>query len=135
MSDLLFENTKITAYFLWECTNCPNALSLWYCAEDVAAYFEKMNYLHPSLIREIMNEQPHNVRRISFIRHIAFRIYVYTQNENKLDNWFSAESLLGNDEWIMAICAIAKIYHDNKENFSRLTGIRSEQVRQYYQDV
>lgn len=133
--DRLFDNTKVAAYFLWEYTNCENALSLWYCAEDLASYFERKNYLSPGDVSDILQESVYDMRRVAFVRHIAFRIFVYTGKIDKLNNWYVAERLLANQEWLDSICKIAKIYHDNKRDFSKLTGVRSEQVKQYYKDL
>jgi len=133
MNDDLFENTKVAAYFLWEYTECPGALGLWYCAEDLAAYFERKNYHLPADVYSILRENVYDIRRVAFVRHIAYRIHVYTNNPNKLDNWFAAERLLNNGEWISSVCAIARVYHENKEDFSKLTGVRSEYVKQRYQ--
>jgi len=129
--EFLFENTKVTAYFLWEYTGCGNALALWYCAEDVAAYLESETYLDPSDIYAIMRENIYDIRRVAFVRHIAYRIFLYTGNHDKLNNWFAAERLLGNGEWLSAVCGVARIYHESKPDFSKL-GVRSEYVRQYY---
>lgn len=134
MSDELFENTKLAAYYLWEYTGCDNALSLWYCAEDLAAYFERKNYLTHMDLSDILQESVYDMRRVSFIRHIAYRIFVYASNNDKLANWYSAERLTENKEWLAAVCKIASIYHEYKRDFTKLTGVRSEQVKQYYKD-
>jgi hypothetical protein len=133
--EYLFENTKVAAYFLWEYTGCDQALALWYCAEDLAAYFERKNYLQTSEVYDIMRENIYDIRRVAFVRHIAYRIHVYTGNHDKLANWYAAERLLDNGEWLSAVCAIASVYHENKKDFAKLTGVRSEQVKHYYIDA
>jgi hypothetical protein len=135
VSEKLFECTKITAYFLWEYTGCSNALALWYCAEDLGAHFERKGYNQLADIIDILKEDVHNLRRIAFVRHIAFRIYVYTGNHDKLANWYTAEKLLHNSEWLEAVLAIASIYHENRGNFSNLMGVRSEHVKRYYKET
>lgn len=135
MNESLFNSTKVAAYFLWEYTEHDNALSLWYCAEDIAYFFERKEYFHFNDLLDIILRDTKDMKRVNFTRHIAFRIYIYTRNSDRIKNWFIAERLLNNQEWAESVCSIATIYHENKTNFSKLVGVRSEQVKQYYKDL
>lgn len=130
MSVGLFETTKIASYFLWEYTQAENALALWTCAEDIANYLEVAGIFNPKQIGEIISKGVYSVEYIAFVRHIAYRIYVYTGRDHAESNWFAAERLIKNDEWCAAVTNIAVIYNDNKSNFESLSGVRSEQVKQ-----
>jgi len=129
MNEQLFEHTKVTAYFLWEYTQSDNALGLWTCAEDIANHLEVTDVFSPARIEEIAAKGTYSFEYIGFIRHIAFRIHVYTGQEHAETNWFAAEKLVGNREWCDSVTKIAKIYFENKSNFVSLTGVRSEQVK------
>lgn len=131
MNKDLYEKTKIVAYYLWECTGHENALSLWYCAEDLAHFFETREFF---TVESIMLHTGgcYDIRYIAFVRNIAFRIFVYTKNSDHLKNWYDAEALLGNKEWVDAVIQVAQIFHNNKRDFSKLVGVRSEHVRSYY---
>ena len=133
MSDALFENTKLASYFLWEYTQGENALGLWVCAEDIAYYLEVAGIFTPRQIGEIKERGVYSAEYIVFVRHIAFRIYIYTGRSEADANWFAAERLLANGEWCLAITQIAKIFSENNKNFELLTGIRSEKVKQRQQ--
>ncbi|GHU53165.1 hypothetical protein AGMMS49975_10530 [Clostridia bacterium] len=128
----LFEHSKVTAYFLWEYTGHDSALALWYCAEDMALFFEHMGYYWENPVNEILQKGRGSIEYIEFIRHIAFYIFSYTQNSDDIKNWFAAERLISNGEVLSALCSIASLYNTNKEQFSKL-GVRSEQVRRHYQ--
>jgi len=130
MSAQLFDCTKVTAYFLWEYTHCDNALGLWTCAEDIANFMEFADIFTPESIRDIQAKGLYSYEYIDFMRNIAFRIHVYSGQDHAETNWFTAERLVGNDEWCRSVTDIARIYYDNKSNFEALSGVRSEQVRQ-----
>ena len=130
MNEVLFENTKISSYFLWEYTYAENALGLWTCAEDIANYLEVAGIFTPRQIKDIIDKGIYSYEYIGFVRHIAFRIFIYTGHDDAETNWFRAEKLLNNSEWCAAITQTAKIYFDNKSNFDSLPGVRSEQVKQ-----
>lgn len=132
MNTDLFEQTKVTAYFLWEYTKHGNALNLWYCAEDMACYLERMGLSGIEKIKSIKLLGKYDMEYVAFIRHLAFRIYVYTQEEDSLTNWFAAEKLIDNEEWSHSITRMASIYANQKNNAEMMSGIRSEDVRLYY---
>jgi len=132
MNDLLFHNTKIAAYFLWEATGCENALGLWTCAEDIGSGLEDRDILSPEIINAIADKGLYSSEYIGLIRHIAYKIYVYTGQSDRESNWFIAEALARSYEWRASVTQIARIYRDNKSNFMALSGVRSDQVRQNY---
>jgi len=132
MNDILFENTKIAAYFLWEATGCGNALGLWTCAEDIGSGLEARGVLSPDKMNAITDMGLYSSEYIGLIRHIAFKIFVYTGQRDQEANWFIAEALARSYEWRESITHIARIYSENKSNFMALSGVRSSQVRQNY---
>jgi hypothetical protein len=66
---------------------------------------------------------------IAFVRHVAFRIYLYTNRPEAETNWFAAERLLGASEWLDAITAMAKSLHNQQTDT-----VRSENIRAYYSE-
>jgi len=132
MNDELFECTKMAAYFLWEHTGCDNALSLWYCAEDIACYLEQNSIFSYENVNDIIELGYENAAYIYFVRHIAFRIYIYTNCDDALTNWFAAERLLDIDEWIKSITTMAVIYRKEQANHTVMDEVRSENVRTFY---
>jgi hypothetical protein len=107
MNTKLFEHTKLASYFLWEYTHYDNALKLWHCAQDMAGYMKRAGITSHTDIEAIKNKGTHDPAYVSFVRHIAFRIYIYTNNDDALANWYSAEKLLNNYEWCVAAAGIA----------------------------
>lgn len=132
MSDTLFDSTKLAAYYLWEHTGCENALNLWYCAEDMACYFEQFNILEKQRVDAILRLGVYDPGYIQFVRHIAYRIYIYTNRTDDTANWYAAERLLANGEWTDALLDMSAIYHKEKTNQSVMNEVRSENVRAYY---
>lgn len=108
MDKNVFESTKLVAYFLWEYTNCDNALSLWQCSENIAQYFKSENFFRAQDVSDIINSPKESSSYINFIRQIAFRIFIYTQNNDDKANWFSAEKLIFNCECLLAILNVAR---------------------------
>ena len=133
MDKSLFENTKVAAYFLWEHTQNSNALNLWYCAEDIACYLEQEDILTRAALTAIMRASVYDLGYISFVRPIAFRIYVYTNCDDSLSNWYAAERLLNNEEWCEALTSMADYYRSEKNNSGMISEVRSDQVRNYYE--
>jgi len=132
--DELFEKTKVASYFIWEYTQADNALALWACAEDTANFLDFSGIYDPERITDILHKGIYSLEYISFVRHIAYRLYIYINCEKEETNWFAAEKLLRNDEWRAAITEIAKIYNENKSNFDKLS-IRSDIVKKNYSEI
>jgi hypothetical protein len=130
----LYENTKVAAYFLWEHTGCDNALHMWICAEDLACFFEQTDILDERRISGIARLSRLDPGYVQCVRHIAFRIYVYSNNQNEWDNWFAAERLLANAEWARALTGMANIYRKEGTNHLVMGRVRSENVRAYYDE-
>jgi hypothetical protein len=128
----LFDSTQITAYYLWDHTGCKYALDLWYCAEEIACYFEKMSIFSVSQVDSIKQMGIHHAAYIDFIEHIAFLIFVYTKQMHKETNWYAAERLLSIDEWISALINMSNTYRNEKASQDFIDGVRNENVRAYY---
>ncbi|MDR2648574.1 MAG: hypothetical protein LBB94_02495 [Clostridiales bacterium] len=132
MNEILFDNTKRAAYFLWEYTRIDNTLRLWYCAEDIACFLEQSNILSLSQLEPIINLDTADPGYIQFVRHIAYRIYIYTGNSNAVLNWFTAEHLLENGEWRQALICMAVFYNTQKSVAGGLSGIHCGEVKNFY---
>lgn len=134
MKDELHESMKKATYCLWEHTNNQNALKLWYCAEEIAHYFQKNGILNRDTIDDIFMLGKDNSRYVDFVRNISYRIYDYTESENTYRNWFMAENLIKNNEWCNAILNIANIFANIYGDPSLIDAIKNENVRNYYRD-
>jgi len=104
-----FESTRVAAYYIWDRTQCDDALALWYAVEDIATFFKKSNILNAAIIGGIKEIGKEKEAYRWFIRHIAYRIYIYTGNEYELENWFLAEYLVESEEWIEQIIQLANL--------------------------
>lgn len=100
MKDSLFENTKLASYHLWLQTKGSNTVSLWCCAEDIACFFEENGIENQYNIRNIIEKGFQDSAYIYFIKNIAFRLYLYTNESDALKNWLDAEALSRNKEWL-----------------------------------
>ena len=105
-----YDNIQKAAYFIWEYTNCDKALDMWRCAEDTAAFLGQCGMVSASDIAKFAKEDRSSFEYISFVRHIAYRIYIYTGREDDFANWIDAEKLIGDDEFVNAISIAAKSY-------------------------
>ena len=130
----LFNNTKLAAYFIWEQTGCEFALDLWLCAEDLACFFEQANILDNTQIENIRRLDKSDPGYIAFIQHVSYRIYQYARRSDDWHNWFSAEKIIGNNEWVKAVTGMASIYQSAKTDQSIMNEVRSENVRAYYDE-
>jgi hypothetical protein len=132
MIDGLYDATRVIAYFLWEYSGNDDALCHWYCAEDTACYFQESGIFSVEDIENIKRKGLYSEEYIAFVRHIAFRIYTYTLNENCRTNWFTTERLLYNVEWCAAITKLASIYDAEKGNCELTKKIISSKVKKFY---
>jgi hypothetical protein len=130
MNIQLMNDTKIAAYFLWEETNYDHPLSLWYCAEDIACFFSRGGILHDKIVLDICAKSVYDDAYIEFVRNVAFRIFIYTNETDADFNWFAAEKLLRNSEWRAAIVNMALAYGTKRDDY--IETIRSAQIRDYY---
>ena len=130
----LFDNTKLAAYFLWEHTGCDNALNLWLCAEDIACFFEQTQIIETWHIDNILELGFYDPGYIDFVEHLAYRIFQYTGRSDEWHNWFAAERMLGNIEWVKAMTGMSSIYRKEQRNQSIMNDVRSENVRAYYDE-
>jgi len=125
-----FENTKLVAYYLWENTAYDNALALWYAAEDIASFFEQANILDLEMVESIKRLGLASEGYVWFIRNIAFRLHVYTQNQSELTNWFLVERLLNVPEWTTSLTNMASILRT--DTAGTVSQIRSDAIRIFY---
>ena len=109
-----------------------DALSHWYCAEDTACYFQENGVISPDDVNRILRSGMRSEKYIAFVRHIAFRIYIYNSRDDELANWYMAERLLFNGEWVSAITRLASIYDAEKGSSELVNMIRSSKVKNYY---
>jgi hypothetical protein len=133
METSLLESTKTAAYFLWETTKCDNTLELWNCAEDIACFLEQSDMLAPDRIIAVLDLGVYELGYIHFIRHIAYRIYIYTGENDSLRNWYGAEALVRNVEWRLAITRMAQIYNRDKYKADGLSAIHSGHIKSFYE--
>ena len=134
MNDDLLRSTRIVSYFLWEHTGSDRALGLWYCAEDLACYFEQMGILDVEKVDEFRKLGVNDPSYVHFMRHIAFRIYLYTGCDDADTNWYTAERLVKINEWATALVETARIYRNGKADRDFIAGFRSENVRAFYDE-
>ncbi len=128
----LMDCTKVCAYFLWEYTQHDNPLCHWHCAEDIACLLETRGILSVSTIKDMIRRGRYDYSYVEFVRKISFMIFTYTNNKNSYMNWYAAERLLANSEWLDAIVKIANIYREEKGNLELITKIRADSVRAFY---
>ena len=128
----LFDVTNQTAYHIWEASKSDNALNVWYCAEDIASWFEKNGLFTQQDIIDIRDKGSKSYEYTDLIRNIAFRIYIYTCNDNQLDNWFASELLINDEVWINSVTAMARYYLESKASDDFLKNIKSDRVKDYY---
>lgn len=133
MNGEFFDSIKISAYFLWEYTESQNALGLWCCAEDIANFFAMNKIISFSQAENIINLNKNDSMYIEFVRNISYRIFLYTNNRDFKRNWYIAERLIYNGEWLYNIVKAASILCKKKSDdsdFFKL--IRSDAVKEYY---
>ena len=133
MNEQIMDKTKQAAYFLWEYTQHDNPLNHWYCAEDIACFFEEYEIFDRAAMDAFVQGGKHDDTYIDFMRHIAFRIYIYTNQENPRTNWYAAERCAGNGEWCDAIVEMARLYRQEKNSADFVVSLRSDKVRRFYQ--
>ena len=131
MENEWFERTKVVAYYLWECSDADDALSLWYAAEDIASFFEQSNILDVRMVDGIKQMGHGSEGYVWFVRHIAYRMYIHTNNPNDLDNWFLSERVLEISDWIENVIAMAEMLSRDSENAAQ--HVRSDSIRSFYE--
>lgn len=125
-----FESTKLASYHLWEYTNHDNALDLWYCAEDISCYLEQANILDEGMMHSIQHLGVGSEGYIWFVRHIAYRLYLYSRNHDDLANWYTAEKLIEDLSWVKSITEMASMLR--KDRHHAMEQLRSDQVKNFY---
>ena len=109
-----FNKTAELAHILQEEARPENAASswAWYCAEDMARFFAQMRMQSPEEIEAIARLDKADPAYIHFLRHIAFRLYVFTGRDDELANWFDAEHLVVRADWQWAVLRLARVYRE-----------------------
>jgi hypothetical protein len=108
-------------------------LDLWYCAEDIACFLEQSDILTIWHLETILSLDVNDLGYIQFMRHISYRIHVYTKNNNSVFNWLTAEGLLRNKEWRQALIGMASYFNKHKKMAGGLSCVHSEQVKKIYE--
>lgn len=133
MKDELYENVKEATFILWQyANNSDNALGLWNCTEEIALVFESNNIKTIEDINGILELGTNSPIYIDFVRQITYRIYRYTENSDKIQNWFVGEKALADKEWKEAIMKVVAIFSAIPNNPELIKAIRSDVVRSYY---
>ncbi len=127
-----FDATRICAYFLWEYTQFDSAMSHWFCVEDIACFFEERGIFDLVALDYYIDRNKHDVVYINFIRNLAYRIFVFTGNNDSFKNWMIAERLVNNMEWNESITGIAKTFNLRKSQSEFVQGLRLTKVKDYY---
>ena len=125
-----FESTQLAAYHLWEYTNHDNALDLWHCAEDISCYLEQANVLDESMMQSIKCLGKGSEGYIWFVRHVAYRLHLYSRNHDDLANWYIAEKLIEDLSWTKSITEMAFMLR--KDSGRAMGQLRSEQIKNFY---
>ena len=132
MAKSWFECTRVVAYYLWEHTGCDNAFEMWCAAEDIACFFEQANILEQEMISSIKGLGAASEGYVWFMRHVSFRLYVYTNNPDHLTNWYLVEQLINIPELVQNLTEMATILRSNAKD--AMGQLRSDTVRQYYDE-
>jgi len=130
----MIEKTKLAAFYLWEYSGYENTMALWYCAEDIASFFERCQMYTDESVLAItrLNHSEREYR--SFIRHIAYRLHLYTGIQDDGFNWQVSERLVDNREWREAIVFLASGMNALRDGNAPVDGYRilSPTVKEYY---
>jgi hypothetical protein len=102
------ERTKLAAYYLFQYTGYENTLALWYCAEDIASFFARCGLLTDESVARVISSDRDGREYKSFVRHISYRLHLYTGILDDVYNWHTAEHLLASREWRGAIIFLAQ---------------------------
>ena len=130
MDNEFFDSTRVASYFLWENAGGDDALGLWYAAEDIACFFEQANILEAKNVDSIIEHGLQSEGYIWFLRNIAYRLYLYTGNDDHLSNWFTMEKLIRTPPWVESVTRMAAILSAKDGNVNE--HIRSDHVRSFY---
>lgn len=131
IGDAIAEKTKLAAFYIWEQTKCPDTLALWYCAEDIASFFERCHIYGKEDLDGLLSINKNDREYKTFLRHISYRLHLYTGIQDDCYNWYATERLLENNDWREAIIFLAgsmKSLRDGESDFS----IKSPSVKSYY---
>jgi hypothetical protein len=131
MTTNLFEATRVAAYFIWEYTQNDHAMSHWCCAEDFSLFLSCCGYTSAENFEAELGNGRYTPEYEYIVRHLAYRLYVYTNNGDELTNWYAAERLLENAEWRNSVLEIASVFM--MQSLTVPDGVQSDVVRRYYE--
>jgi hypothetical protein len=126
------ESTKLASFFLWEYSGHQNTLALWYCTEDIASFLDRGELYREERLQEVLRLNRNDREYRAFIRHLAYRVHLYTGIMDDGFNWYTAENLLRNGEWRSAICSLAAGLRLMREGSGQNYKILSPLVKNYY---
>jgi hypothetical protein len=95
---------------MWELSGYDYPLSLWRCAEDIARFFNRSGITNEKDAVDILDKGASDETYINFVKNIAFRVYIHTDNDDRDFNWFLSERLIKNPEWRRAVVGMAAAY-------------------------
>ena len=130
----MIERTKLAAFYLFQYSGYENTLALWYCAEDIASFFERCRMYTEESVQVILQLHRSEREYRAFIRHISYRLHLYMGIIDDIYNWQLAERLLDNREWRDAIVFLAAGLHEMREGHAPgdVYQVQSPAVKEYY---
>ncbi len=107
MNNEVFGATKLIAYFLWEYTGNENTIMMWRCAESIYHFIKNQDFHTHDEIKNIIYLPRQSAEYKNFVRNIAYRIFLFTRNNDAKANWFCAEKIIFNTECLSAMTKIS----------------------------
>jgi hypothetical protein len=127
----MIERTKLAAFYIFQYSGYENTLALWYCAEDIASFFERCQMYSDEDVQIVLRLNRNEREYRAFVRHIAYRLHLYLGIIDDLFNWQLAERLLENGEWRDAIIFLAAGFHKLRAGQQDYQ-LQSPFVKEYY---
>ena len=127
MNKEMFENSRASAYILWQTTGFDNMQQVWALTEDIAAFLEDSGYTDVSRISRLAGLDRDNPEYVFFVRNLAYRLSAYTHCDDSLKNWYDAEALLGDQEWLKCSTALALAFREASQ--ASLLDIKNDRIR------
>jgi len=123
----MFENSRASAYILWQITGFDNMPQVWALTEDIAAFLENSGYTDVSRVSRVSGLDRNSPEYVFFVRNLAHRLSAYTNCGDSLKNWYDAEALLADSEWLRCSTALALAYREACE--ASLLDIKNDRIR------
>ena len=116
---ILAEKIKTTAHCLQRRVKCEDFSALLRCSEEIASFFEMADVLSKEKVDGFLKLGKQSDAYVWFLRHLSYRLYLTTNNFDAQANWFCAEELLEESEWIKSTIELALELRANSEDASR----------------